>query len=304
MSGAVRGARPAHCVSPQSLLTARARTAAGDACNHDSLRPARREGGTWRPSAAPPVGRRLGSWFLTDPSFFPSFRARQRRQALVGDGQVSMGNTVVKPNARKIRRLGDDIVVGFAGATADALTLLERLERKLDEYPGMVAAVGAGRRWKALLTRIASRCACPPPQASCCAPASSWQRPGGLKSTFAGSRCAAARCCDDDATSPDPALLASAAGHHDRLGQERVAPDYRKRRRARAGGRRHRCVACAEAGAAGAADPCFAASAAAQPSGRAGRLRSVRVHYCYRRVRWLRRSPPPPPPCAQLRRVR
>lgn len=59
---------------------------------------------------------------------------------MVGDGQVSLGNTVVKPNARKIRRVGDDIVVGFAGATADALTLLERLERKLDEYPGALRA--------------------------------------------------------------------------------------------------------------------------------------------------------------------
>lgn len=67
-----------------------------------------------------------------------------------------MGNTVVKPNARKIRRLGDDIVVGFAGATADALTLLERLERKLDEYPGTCPASGAGRRGGALLTRSAA----------------------------------------------------------------------------------------------------------------------------------------------------
>jgi ATP-dependent HslUV protease subunit HslV len=53
--------------------------------------------------------------------------------AMAGDGQVSMGPTVVKGNARKIRRIGDGILVGFAGSTADALTLLERLEKKLDE---------------------------------------------------------------------------------------------------------------------------------------------------------------------------
>jgi len=50
---------------------------------------------------------------------------------MAGDGQVSMGPTIVKPNARKIRKLKDDILVGFAGSTADALTLLERLEKKL-----------------------------------------------------------------------------------------------------------------------------------------------------------------------------
>ena len=57
-------------------------------------------------------------------------------QAVVGDGQVTQGSQVVKPNARKVRRIGDDNVIsGFAGATADAFALLERLETKLDTYP-------------------------------------------------------------------------------------------------------------------------------------------------------------------------
>lgn len=59
--------------------------------------------------------------------------------AMAGDGQVSAGSTVVKGNARKVRRLTEDIVVGFAGSTADAITLLERLEKKLEEYPGQVS---------------------------------------------------------------------------------------------------------------------------------------------------------------------
>ena len=55
------------------------------------------------------------------------------RTVIAGDGQVSMGNTVMKPNARKVRRLGEagKVIAGFAGATADAFTLFERLERKL-----------------------------------------------------------------------------------------------------------------------------------------------------------------------------
>ena len=59
---------------------------------------------------------------------------------IAGDGQVSMGNTVVKANACKIRRLGGgNIIAGFAGATADAFTLFERLEAKLERYPGQLA---------------------------------------------------------------------------------------------------------------------------------------------------------------------
>ena len=57
---------------------------------------------------------------------------------IVGDGQVSLGQTVIKANARKVRRLGQGgkIVAGFAGATADAFTLFERLEGKLEQHPG------------------------------------------------------------------------------------------------------------------------------------------------------------------------
>jgi len=51
---------------------------------------------------------------------------------MIGDGQVSLGSTVVKPNAKKVRRLKDNIIAGFAGATADAFTLLERLEVKVE----------------------------------------------------------------------------------------------------------------------------------------------------------------------------
>ena len=59
---------------------------------------------------------------------------------VVGDGQVSMGQTVVKSNAKKVRRLGDgSVIAGFAGATADAITLFERLEAKLEQYPGQLA---------------------------------------------------------------------------------------------------------------------------------------------------------------------
>ena len=58
--------------------------------------------------------------------------------AMMGDGQVSMGNVVMKPNARKVRRIGTGVVAGFAGSTADAITLFERLEMKLEEHPGQL----------------------------------------------------------------------------------------------------------------------------------------------------------------------
>lgn len=70
---------------------------------------------------------------------------------IAGDGQVSLGDTVIKSNARKVRRLaGDDVIAGFAGATADAFTLFERLEGKLDQYPGqlMRAAVELAKDWR------------------------------------------------------------------------------------------------------------------------------------------------------------
>jgi ATP-dependent HslUV protease subunit HslV len=69
-----------------------------------------------------------------------------------GDGQVSIGQTVIKSNARKVRKLGkgDDVIGGFAGATADAFTLFERLESKLEQYPGqlMRAAVELAKDWR------------------------------------------------------------------------------------------------------------------------------------------------------------
>src|ERR687891_2477565 len=71
--------------------------------------------------------------------------------AIGGDGQVSIGQTIVKSNARKVRRLGkNDVIGGFAGATADAFTLFERLEAKLDQYPGqlMRAAVELAKDWR------------------------------------------------------------------------------------------------------------------------------------------------------------
>src|SRR3974390_864932 len=68
-----------------------------------------------------------------------------------GDGQVSIGQTVVKANAKKVRRLGKgDVIGGFAGATADAFTLFERLEAKLEQYPGQLtrAAVELAKDWR------------------------------------------------------------------------------------------------------------------------------------------------------------
>jgi len=71
---------------------------------------------------------------------------------IAGDGQVSMGNTVMKPNAKKVRRIGegDKVVAGFAGATADAFTLFERLEKKLEQYNGQLlrAAVELTKDWR------------------------------------------------------------------------------------------------------------------------------------------------------------
>ena len=70
---------------------------------------------------------------------------------IAGDGQVTMGQTVMKPNAKKVRPLGDGTVIaGFAGATADAFTLFERLERKLEQYNGqlMRSAVELAKDWR------------------------------------------------------------------------------------------------------------------------------------------------------------
>ena len=82
---------------------------------------------------------------------------RGDRIVIAGDGQVSMGNTVMKPNARKVRRIGapgedgrGKVVAGFAGATADAFTLFERLEKKLEQHNGQLlrAAVEMTKDWR------------------------------------------------------------------------------------------------------------------------------------------------------------
>ena len=77
---------------------------------------------------------------------------KTNKLAVIGDGQVSMGNTVMKGNARKVRRIGErgDIVAGFAGATADAFTLFERLEQKLERFPAQLqrAAVELAKDWR------------------------------------------------------------------------------------------------------------------------------------------------------------
>ncbi len=73
------------------------------------------------------------------------------RVVIAGDGQVSLGSTIIKANARKVRKVGgDSILVGFAGATADAFTLLERLEAKLEKHPGQVtrACVELAKDWR------------------------------------------------------------------------------------------------------------------------------------------------------------
>jgi ATP-dependent HslUV protease subunit HslV len=73
------------------------------------------------------------------------------RVVIAGDGQVTFGNTVMKSNAQKVRPLGDGkVIAGFAGATADAFTLLERLEAKLEQYPGQLkrACVELAKDWR------------------------------------------------------------------------------------------------------------------------------------------------------------
>jgi ATP-dependent HslUV protease subunit HslV len=73
------------------------------------------------------------------------------RTVIGGDGQVSIGQTIIKGNARKVRRLAKgEVIGGFAGATADAFTLFERLEGKLDQYPGQLlrACVELAKDWR------------------------------------------------------------------------------------------------------------------------------------------------------------
>jgi ATP-dependent HslUV protease subunit HslV len=81
---------------------------------------------------------------------------RDGRVTMAGDGQVSLGQTIVKGNARKVRRIGGgggtggQVIAGFAGATADAFTLLERLETKLERFPNQLerACVELAKDWR------------------------------------------------------------------------------------------------------------------------------------------------------------
>ncbi|MEO7026177.1 MAG: ATP-dependent protease subunit HslV [Caulobacteraceae bacterium] len=92
------------------------------------------------------------------PSTFPDWHGttilavrKAGATVIAGDGQVSMGQTIVKGNARKVRALAAGAVIaGFAGATADAFALLERLEAKLEQYPGQLAraCVDLAKDWR------------------------------------------------------------------------------------------------------------------------------------------------------------
>jgi ATP-dependent HslUV protease, peptidase subunit HslV len=95
---------------------------------------------------------------MTDTNSPPSWHGttilsvRRNGQVVVaGDGQVSLGQTVIKSNAKKVRRLGDgSVLAGFAGSTADAFTLFERLEAKLEQHPGQLtrACVELAKDWR------------------------------------------------------------------------------------------------------------------------------------------------------------
>jgi len=95
---------------------------------------------------------------MTDPTSPPSWHGttilavrKGGETVIAGDGQVSFGQTVMKSNARKVRRLGNgNVIAGFAGATADAFTLFERLEAKLEKHPDqlMRACVELAKDWR------------------------------------------------------------------------------------------------------------------------------------------------------------
>jgi ATP-dependent HslUV protease, peptidase subunit HslV len=96
--------------------------------------------------------------FMSEERAFPGWRGttilcvrKNGRVALAGDGQVSIGNTVVKASARKVRPLaGGKVIAGFAGSTADAFALFERLEAKLESHPGQLAraCVELAKDWR------------------------------------------------------------------------------------------------------------------------------------------------------------
>src|ERR1700757_4842735 len=104
----------------------------------------------WRPPQLHPYPTRLKSLRATDRCMQPTasdpwhattiLTVRKGGSVVIGgDGQVSIGQTIVKANAKKVRRLGKgDVIGGFGGAPPDAFTLFERLEAKLDQYPGQL----------------------------------------------------------------------------------------------------------------------------------------------------------------------
>jgi ATP-dependent HslUV protease subunit HslV len=95
---------------------------------------------------------------MTNASAFPDWHGttilavrKNGKTVIAGDGQVSMGQTVVKGAAKKVRRIASgEVIAGFAGATADAFTLLERLETKLEQYPKQLAraCVDLAKDWR------------------------------------------------------------------------------------------------------------------------------------------------------------
>jgi len=92
----------------------------------------------------------LGGWYGQQARATTILTVRKENKVcIVGDGQVTLGSQVIKPNARKVRKLKEGVICGFAGATADAMTLFERLESKLQEHPEtMRACVEMAKAWR------------------------------------------------------------------------------------------------------------------------------------------------------------
>ena len=75
---------------------------------------------------------------------------RNNKAVMIGDGQVSLGQTIFKSDAKKVRKLNDNVICGFAGSAADALTLVDRLEGQMDKYPNQTlrACVNVAKAWR------------------------------------------------------------------------------------------------------------------------------------------------------------
>ena len=102
-------------------------------------------------STPPNQGLQPGSWSNSWHGTTILTIRKNGRVVIAGDGQVTLGTTIIKANARKVRKLGKgDVIGGFAGATADAFTLFERLEAKIEQYPGqlMRACVELAKDWR------------------------------------------------------------------------------------------------------------------------------------------------------------